>query len=693
MTSSSSYAPPPPRHAWSQASESEALELKGSRTAIADVSSTNEELLSDILGGGSHNGSIIIVSPFEADTLVANSIQPFSVEEVGSDAFLLSYGYDFERLSMQAHATAAVAGEGNGGGDEYVVESILAHDKLHVLVRTLLAVEAWRTHVLYRSDEKMSSSSSSLAPLAAKNGNSLRCAFTLHVETTIVGMLNLILYRREGCEALNAEVALALVDYCARSMASLAIPLSQNEMLRKQKQPKTPTQLRQRMQHRTPLDEIHDANLDSQYKTSVASVSLARYLCEHIESLHLSAQTRILDTHDYLVMLVPLIDEPPWTRRRRQIESSYSSSSNNNEAVIMVWEKLKENHNWEKVDPVDLLKVTKCEAQCWIALFHLTTTPLCRERYGLNAFRKEQLLKLRKFLTDVMLDQLPILADVRRYMDELTLLTVPENVTGHGSALLLQQVDSIREDIVSQNNSRSWDDVVHCQYDGIFSKVTDATDKALRRISEVYNIDGIENVLAVVGGNVPPRKQNEEVDESSSVEEEEDIVSKPLESVLLCVEHPDKEESISQFECKPLVGDDGTTTQTPNGLFRRMKMEICQINAADDYSTNGIQLTTIPSNSTLVANIFFGNGKHSIELQCDDVNLPSVSKENVNGDDSGGKVEQKSRPAKVWRQIGSIQERIVVQIGFKLVAVSNCEGSDETYVIDQVFVSQSAEKA
>eukprot|EP00957_Ditylum_brightwellii_P173782 13230349-Ditylum_brightwellii.AAC.1 len=59
-SSSSSSAPPPPRHAWYQASESEALELKGSRTAISDVSSTKEELLSDILGGGSHNGSIII---------------------------------------------------------------------------------------------------------------------------------------------------------------------------------------------------------------------------------------------------------------------------------------------------------------------------------------------------------------------------------------------------------------------------------------------------------------------------------------------------------------------------------------------------------------------------------------------------------------------------------------------------------
>ena len=53
----------------------------------------------------------------------------------------------------------------------------------------------------------------------------------------------------------------------------------------------------------------------------------------------------------------------------------------------------------------DLLKLTKLEAQCWIALYHLTCNKLCREKYGLNAFRKEQLLRLRKFLNDVVLDQ------------------------------------------------------------------------------------------------------------------------------------------------------------------------------------------------------------------------------------------------------------------------------------------------
>ena len=87
----------------------------------------------------------------------------------------------------------------------------MTFSKIPILVQTLLAVEAWRMNVL-RSDR--------LAPLLAKNGNSLRCAFTLHVETTIVCLLNLIFYRQEACAEVDAETAVALVDYCARNMVS-----------------------------------------------------------------------------------------------------------------------------------------------------------------------------------------------------------------------------------------------------------------------------------------------------------------------------------------------------------------------------------------------------------------------------------------------------------------------------------------
>ena len=49
--------------------------------------------------------------------------------------------------------------------------------------------------------------------------------------------------------------------------------------------------------------------------------------------------------------------------------------------------------------------------------------------------------------------QLPVLADVMRYMDELAIMTVPENSSGHGSALLMQQVSCCTTSFTIAHNS------------------------------------------------------------------------------------------------------------------------------------------------------------------------------------------------------------------------------------------------
>lgn len=192
----------PPRHEWSQALE-QSSHLPGSKTQITHSNESDRKSSLAFANQGS-----IFVSVYETEKIV-ESLQAFTVEEVGSSPFLHMYACELERLSLQAHASAQM----NDGtsGDEYVVEAIMTFSKIPILVQTLLAVEAWRMNVL-RSDR--------LAPLLAKNGNSLRCAFTLHVETTIVCLLNLIFYRQEACAEVDAETAVALVDYCARNMVS-----------------------------------------------------------------------------------------------------------------------------------------------------------------------------------------------------------------------------------------------------------------------------------------------------------------------------------------------------------------------------------------------------------------------------------------------------------------------------------------
>ena len=90
---------------------------------------------------------------------------------------------------------------------------------------------------------------------------------------------------------------------------------------------------------------------------------------------------------------------------------------------------------------------TKLEAQAWLALYHLTLHPEVRKRYGFDAYRKQTLLRARRFINDVLLDQLPVLADLQRFMDELAIVAAPEPTAVGDSGCLLQQVAAFHEAI------------------------------------------------------------------------------------------------------------------------------------------------------------------------------------------------------------------------------------------------------
>lgn len=57
----------------------------------------------------------------------------------------------------------------------------------------------------------------------------------------------------------------------------------------------------------------------------VTAVALLRFLCEHLHRLPLGVMTRVLDTHDVLLGLVILVENPPWTRRTEEVSICVAS--------------------------------------------------------------------------------------------------------------------------------------------------------------------------------------------------------------------------------------------------------------------------------------------------------------------------------------------------------------------------------
>lgn len=400
-----------------------------------------------------------VIDHMEAERFV-EGLKKFTIEEVGSYEWMEQHRR-LEKLNLQAHHNAMT------NSDEYVLESLLTFDKLGVIIHDLLLIEAWKENVYPKLLDRVA------------GRNSMRVYFILYHEATLINLLEVILYHKHVCEA-GGEKLLELVDYIARKLTRISSGYdfrdhSPKASYNTESNQSNAKQFAEELEKRTPQEDLAKQLTEIEFKVCISAVSLCRFICEHADAIPLSVVSRITDTHDMLVLLIPLIENPPWTRRNETTGK---------------WQKLIEQE-WKDVPPIDLLKITKLEGQPWLALYHLMAKTVFRERYHLNTFRKAQALRVRKYINDIILDQLPILADIQRYMDELTLTEVPEPASSANSVFMFQQVPIARESLIKGKN---WNQVADDQMKNVFT-MTDKNDKDLKMLADVYSDDLVENIL------------------------------------------------------------------------------------------------------------------------------------------------------------------------------------------------------
>jgi len=406
-----------------------------------------------------------IVDYVEAERFV-EELKCFTVEEVGNGEWMEQHRR-LEKLNLQAHQSAA------SNNEEFVLEAILTFSMIDTLIHDLLIIEAWKENVYPKL----------LSRVAGRN--SMRIYFVLYHEATLINLFEVLMYHRHICEQ-SGEKFLDLVDYCARKLTRLQSGYDFSTVNPSSTSTSTSAssagvsadpsdrakQMAADIVNRTPQEELVQYLTDIEFKVCISACTIGRFITEHADAMPLSVQSRITDVHDYLVLIIPLIENPPWTRRTEAGQ----------------WEKLID-YKWEKVEPIDLLKITKLEGQPWLALYHLVAKACFRERYHINSFRKTQLLRVRKYLNDVLLDQLPFLADIMRYMDELALSEV--GVDNHQNVFQFQQVSRKRESLLKD---RDWAAVADLQMEKVFT-MTDREDKDIRLMADLYANDDVQDIL------------------------------------------------------------------------------------------------------------------------------------------------------------------------------------------------------
>jgi len=312
----------------------------------------------------------------------------------------------------------------------------------------------------------------------------------------------------------------------------------------------------------------------------------------------------------------------------------------------------------------ELLRVTKLEAQAWLAVYALVMHPETQKRYAFDSFRKSTLLRARRFVNDVLLDQIPMLAELQRFMDQLALVDAPQpTALAERQAFVLQQVPAQRERVLRDVKI---DDVVQkLLASDAWTKGGQDDAKDLACLVDVYTPPDLSGDYG--GENDDDDDVKEEEEEDVVKEEEEEKVEPPLVEELSAEEVASmraREEATRRARALEQRKLD-TTIETVELLgdaldpivFERVPFAVTTLKGPDGRSycrTKWVDPSGGLASPYLVVHVTYASGRREVledDLSCQ----------------GGGTLLEDMPPAQnaLWRQLGDAENDLALQLFLK----------------------------
>jgi hypothetical protein len=172
------------------------------------------------------------------------------------------------------------------------------------------------------------------------------------------------------------------------------------------------------------------------------------------------------DKYDVPVMATELLQRRIWTRRNpktRAVEQWVDNKWQSKDEINAAKKRKNNNSHADDAgdddgDGTDSLMLTPVEAQIWLLLVNMLCEPTFRERYEVTQQRKDALAGLRKYFHEVLLDQIPVLSELHRAIEEMQLLANGQFAQSqsqlHRRAFVVEEVSQVRESLLRQDFSQ-----------------------------------------------------------------------------------------------------------------------------------------------------------------------------------------------------------------------------------------------
>ncbi|KAI8807171.1 hypothetical protein BJ742DRAFT_813693 [Cladochytrium replicatum] len=358
------------------------------------------------------------VSAEEADPVV-DELSCLQIDEIGSDSWSRLHKC-LEKLNIQAHLNVQL------GTEEFVSDLIIKKEKMRPLIQILLVSEIWKAKVFPHILRHV------------KSEYVTTLYFTLFHEATIVNILDVIFNVSSDVFATSEDDLLVeVVDYCMRKVAFLN-SWEDHELDDKPEDAKVSDE-EQLRRHRRELD----------FSISISALSILRSITDHITDVPVSVVGRILKTHDVICSCVMLMEKTPWIRRIEMPNSSGNTGRSKRVGLLKF-----EKGQWKELAKEEAHIIPKVEAQVWLILYNLMIEPVCRQVYEYTTSNQSTIVKLKPYLTQMVVDQIPPLVDLLRHLEELSITNIAPHSAMSRSHLLIEQVPMIRSEIIDSIRER-----------------------------------------------------------------------------------------------------------------------------------------------------------------------------------------------------------------------------------------------
>merc|ERR1712118_223196 len=220
----------------------------------------------------------------------------------------------------------------------------------------------------------------------------------IYHEASCINLLECCMFHRTSCEAAE-DAVIDLMDYCYRKLVYLVSVPNRDLYTRVLDAKDCAAQ--------TDLEILEGQVLDLEFQIGMCVISVTRFLTDHRAGLPLSATVRLLETQEWLL-----------------------------------------------VDEEDMGKLPELQVQLFLAVHNLVMDQDCRNRYNLTSVRKDNLLRLRRFLNEVVLDQVPPLANLLRTLEELSITGQYTGAEEAHTPFVVELIAEMRERLVQTYEGR-----------------------------------------------------------------------------------------------------------------------------------------------------------------------------------------------------------------------------------------------